>query len=168
VIIGFEKGGINLHESDNSHVEGNDFYENSAYQAWDYGDNNIITDNYWHEWIANDTDDNGILDLPKLINGGDNTDPRPCASPVNPIPSWYNFEPITGPPPETVPTDTSTTTTTTTTETSAITTTIPSITTESNTSGQQTGDSSLLVTIFAAIGVVSILFILIIIVKQKN
>ena len=111
VVIGFEKGGINLYESGNSYIESNDFYDNNRIQAWDYGDNNIFTDNYWHEWIANDTDENGILDAPKLISGGDNVDPRPHASPVNQIPAWYDFEPITGPPPDPEPSETTTTTT---------------------------------------------------------
>jgi len=106
IVIGFDTGGINLHESDNSRIELNDFYDNGKNQAWDYGINNIFTDNYWHEWIANDTNENGILDLPKLIAGGSNTDPRPHANPINPIPSWYDFEPITGPPPDPEPTDT--------------------------------------------------------------
>jgi len=98
VIINCENGGINLHSSDNSLIQKNDFYDSHEFQAWDFGDNNIFNDNYWHEWIGNDTDDNGIIDVPKLIEGGNNTDPRPSASPVNPIPSWYDFEPITGPP----------------------------------------------------------------------
>jgi len=100
VVINCEGGGVTLHSSDNSLIQKNDFYDSNEFQAWDFGDNNIFTNNYWHEWIGNDTDDNGIIDVPKHVNGGDNTDPRPSASPVNPIPSWYDFEPITGPPPE--------------------------------------------------------------------
>lgn len=114
VVINCENGGINLHSSDNSLIQQNDFYYNNEFQAWDYGDNNIFNNNYWHEWIGNDTDENGIIDVPKLINGGDNTDPRPSASPVNSIPSWYDFEPITGPPPEPEPTETITESTSTT------------------------------------------------------
>jgi len=156
VVIGFDRGGINLHESDNSHIERNDFYENGNFQAWDYGSNNLFTDNYWHEWIANDTDENGILDAPKLINGGDNVDPRPCASPVNPIPSWYDFEPITGPPPDPEPTETTSTTTDSSTITGPITTTETNQTTTDGLSnpilsiGLSIGAALVIVVIFAA------------------
>lgn len=131
IIINCENGGIILHRSDNSQIRWNDFYDNSDFQAWDYGDNNIFSDNYWHEWVGNDTNSNDIIDEPKLINGGNNTDPRPRATPVNPIPDWYDFEPITGPPPESEPEPEPTTTITTT--DSITTTTYTEIPTSTNT-----------------------------------
>ncbi|TFH03089.1 MAG: right-handed parallel beta-helix repeat-containing protein, partial [Candidatus Thorarchaeota archaeon] len=50
VVICNQAGGINLHLSNYNHIENNDFYNNSWCQAWDSGNNNIFTDNYWHEW----------------------------------------------------------------------------------------------------------------------
>jgi parallel beta-helix repeat protein len=169
VVIGFETGGINLHESDNSHVEHNDFYENGKHQAWDYASSNIFTDNYWHEWIANDTNGNGILDLPKLIAGGDNTDPRPHASPINPIPSWYDFVPITGPLPEPEPEPTEPPPTTigdTTTISTSGTSTSPTNTTTSSIS-QTTGESSMLQVISGA-GAISVIVVVFLLIRRKG
>ena len=164
VVIGFEAGAINLHESDDSRIELNDFYDNGEDQAWDYGNNNIFTDNYWHEWIANDTNENGILDLPKLIAGGDNTDPRPHAIPINPIPSWYDFKPITGPhPPDPDPTETTSLTTETST---TIDTSNPSAS-DTNTTQVET-DGIPLSTWTVGIGASAVLVIVAILVSRKK
>lgn len=161
VVIGFETGGINLHESDNSYIARNDFYDNSRIQAWDYGDDNIFTDNYWHEWIANDTDENGILDAPKLISGGDNMDSRPCASPVNPIPSWYDFEPIIGPPPDSEPTETTTTT-------DSYTITNPITSTTTTTDANQIIANDLLIPILSVgVGIGASLLIVVVLVRRR-
>jgi len=163
VVIGFDTEGINLHESDNSRIELNDFYDNGEHQAWDYGSNNVFTDNYWHEWIANDTDENGILDLPKLIAGGDNNDPRPHANPINPIPSWYEFIPITGPPPDPEPTETTSTPI----ETSpTVDTSTPSISNTNTTHAITTG--FLLPTLAVATGASILLVVFIILIGRKR
>jgi parallel beta-helix repeat protein len=163
VVIGFDRGGINLHESEHSRIEENDFYENSGIQAWDYGGNNIFTDNYWHEWIANDTDENGILDLPKLISGGNNIDPRPHAIPVNQIPAWYSFVPITGPPPESDSTSTSSTTT----ENPTVTESSSSTTTVETSSNRSTTDLSILF-LSVSIGSASVLVVVLILIKRRS
>jgi len=162
IIINCESGGINLHESDNSLIQMNDFYDNSEFQAWDYGDDNIFSDNYWHEWIGNDSDSNDIIDVPKLIMGGGNTDSRPCASPVNPIPSWYDFEPITGPPPEPEPTTSTTDSITTTTYTEAPTSTNTNSTTTANDEG------FIFLTTISSAGIVAVLLVAFLVIRRKD
>lgn len=166
IVINCESGGINLHESDNSVIQMNDFYDNSEIQAWDYGDDNIFSDNYWHEWIGNDTDSNDIIDVPKLINGGNNIDPRPCASPVNPIPSWYDFEPITGPPPEPEPEPEPTTTTT----DSITTTTYTEVPTSTNTNSTTIANDGglILLTTSASAGMVAVVLVVLIAIRRKD
>jgi parallel beta-helix repeat protein len=102
VLINNALGGIQLHHSDNSRVTNNDIINNGDPQAWDYGDDNVFTHNYWHEWIGNDTNNDSIIDVPMVIHGSaENTDSRPSLNPINTLPPWYDFVPITGPsPPE--------------------------------------------------------------------
>jgi parallel beta-helix repeat protein len=50
-------------------------------QAYDDGTNNLITHNYWNDWVAPDTDVNGVVDKPYLIEGDSNNyDQHPLVS----------------------------------------------------------------------------------------
>lgn len=132
VFINCEGGAIQLHEASNCVVSENDLFENGVIQALDYGEGNVFDHNYWHEWLGNDTNGDNIIDTPKLIYGGSNTDEKPSVEPINSIPSWYTYEPITGPPEEPTTTTTSTTTTSTTSEVTSITTTSTQSTTSTS------------------------------------
>ena len=164
VFIRNDKGGIQLSDSSDNSIERNDFYENSKDQAWDSGNENYFAFNYWHEWIGNDTDDNEIIDTPKQIVGSaGNEDRTPTRSPNNLIPSWYNFEPITGPPTNPEPTETTTTTTM-----SSPTSTLPP-STSATTSNRTTDAQASLLLMIASISGASILIIAVIsIVKMKR
>ncbi len=106
-------GGINLQRSTGSVVLENDMYHNGAIQAVAYEGGNSFSHNYWHEWIGNDTNGDMIIDVEKAIYGGKCNDSTPALLPNNPVPDWYSFTQITGPPPEPIETtETSSTSTT--------------------------------------------------------
>lgn len=102
VLISNDAGGINLQRSSDSVVSHNDLYQNGPNQAVAYEEGNSFSHNYWHEWIGNDTNGDMIIDVEKAIYGGKCNDSTPALLPNNPIPDWYNFSQITGPPPEPV------------------------------------------------------------------
>jgi parallel beta-helix repeat protein len=95
-----QRAGVSLQRSEGNLIRENDFYHNGAAQAIAYEEDNTFSHNYWHEWIGNDTTGNGIIDTVKEIYGGVCIDLLPSLTPINTIPSWYSFVPITGPPPE--------------------------------------------------------------------
>jgi parallel beta-helix repeat protein len=50
----------------------NDFINNNpegVSQAYDDGESNSITNNYWNEWVTPDINDDGIVDTPYIIEG---------------------------------------------------------------------------------------------------
>jgi parallel beta-helix repeat protein len=113
IILDNTKGGIRIRSSDNNTVENNDFLENGFPLAQDDGLNNVFRHNYWHEWIGEDLDDDGIIDVPfSIVSLVGNSDPEPLAAPIGPIPDWYTFVPVS--PPTTTITSTTTTITSTT------------------------------------------------------
>ncbi|TFF96462.1 right-handed parallel beta-helix repeat-containing protein [Candidatus Thorarchaeota archaeon] len=131
VLLFNEGGGIALQRSEQNEVVENDLYHNADIQALSYGDQNTFCHNYWHEWIGNDTDGNGIIDIPKEIAGGTSNDTTPSSLPNNAIPGWYCFEPIDGPPPI-EPEPTTTTGTPTATNSTSLTATEPNLAAETS------------------------------------
>jgi parallel beta-helix repeat protein len=157
VLINNAFGGIQLHHSGNSRIANNDIIDNGLLQAWDYGEGNVFVHNYWHEWIGNDTNNDSIIDVPKVIHGStENTDSRPALNPINTLPSWYEFVPITGPPPPEP--DPTTTTTPTSSLTSPSTTLTDSIT--GSPSSQESGLSVLVLSATSGIAVLVIIGVL--------
>ncbi|MHA2363579.1 MAG: right-handed parallel beta-helix repeat-containing protein [Candidatus Hodarchaeales archaeon] len=52
-------------------------------QAYDNGANNIFNFNYWNNWITPDSNGDGIVDIPYLIDGSaGNNDPSPLVNPL--------------------------------------------------------------------------------------
>ncbi len=75
--------------SDNNTVKWNNFINNNAgtgnQQAFDDGENNTISSNYWHEWTSPDDNSDRIVDNPYTINGSvNNNDTSPRTAPVPP------------------------------------------------------------------------------------
>ncbi|MHA2075069.1 MAG: right-handed parallel beta-helix repeat-containing protein [Candidatus Hodarchaeales archaeon] len=65
--------GIHMYGYNNS-VNRNNFIDNyqsgiSKSQAQDNGSDNVFILNYWHDWTSPDSDDNGYVDNPYMING---------------------------------------------------------------------------------------------------
>ena len=167
VLINNAEGGIQLTTSQDNLIERNDLYENSENQAWDYGESNRFQFNYWHEWIGNDTNANGIIDTPKQIPGSAyNADKFPKVSPNNPIPSWYDFTPITGPPEEPEP-NPEPTETTSITETSSTTIIQTSTTTEASTTQTRTDKFRISIPIIAVCITVALLVMVILIQRMR-
>ena len=163
VLINNEMGGIQLHYSSGSRIIDNDIIDNGKPQAWDFGNDNVFRHNYWHEWIGNDTDNNTIIDTPKVIEGGaENTDSHPSLNPINTLPSWYDFVPITGPPsPEPEPEPTTTTPETTTThpvESTTVTSTEP----------YDPPDTELFVPVVSVTSGILVLFVVILLQRRYN
>ena len=75
---------INSSSQDNL-VKWNDFIDNNpeaTCQAFDDGTENTFTANYWFEWTTPDSDSDGIVDEPYIVEGtAQNTDPAPRALP---------------------------------------------------------------------------------------
>lgn len=82
------KCGVNLDDASNDNfVRFNDFFGNNlgGAQATDNGTNNIFSYNYWSDWTSPDSDNDGIVDSPYVINGfANNFDPHPLALPNPP------------------------------------------------------------------------------------
>ncbi len=74
--------------STNNSFKWNNLYNNNQggyTQARDEGVNNIVTENYWADWISPDSNKDGIVDAPYTIAGrAGNSDPNPLASPYEP------------------------------------------------------------------------------------
>jgi parallel beta-helix repeat protein len=72
----------------------NDFIYNNpegVSQAYDDGGYNIISNNYWNEWVTPDINDDGIVDVSYIIEGvANNFDPSPRA--ISSVEKFY--EPI--------------------------------------------------------------------------
>jgi parallel beta-helix repeat protein len=75
----------------NNSIIVNNFITDDLQQIYDRGFDNDFKNNYWLNWIAPDTNDDGIVDLPFPINGGaNNQDQFPRTSLSNQI-SFHNF-----------------------------------------------------------------------------
>ncbi len=91
--------GISIESSaaENNIIAWNDFFDNGGgpSQARDDGIRNIFAYNYWNEWTAPDTNSDGIVDNPYVIDGAvrNNRDPAPLASPAPSSPFHYLSEP---------------------------------------------------------------------------
>lgn len=75
--------GINLDSTSNDTiVSWNSFQEGASSNAYDDGNRNNFTYNYWDIWVSPDVDYNGLVDHPYPINGiAANTDPFPRTHP---------------------------------------------------------------------------------------
>ena len=72
--------------AENNTFQWNNFVNNGgASQAYDDGSENIVSYNYWNDWISPDTEPNGIVDDPYNLNGSaNNNDTFPLTTPVLP------------------------------------------------------------------------------------
>ncbi|MHA1908347.1 MAG: right-handed parallel beta-helix repeat-containing protein [Candidatus Thorarchaeota archaeon] len=84
--------------SDNSTVMFNDFLENNVTcQAWDDGENNEFSGNYYSSWNAPDDDSDGTVDIAYPIGGdANNTDSQPSVLPNCITPAWYTYSQVSG------------------------------------------------------------------------
>jgi parallel beta-helix repeat protein len=81
----FEPDGRNLFHkifSANNQVFKNVFQDSRRQGGYDSGKKNGYAYNFWSDWVTNSSDDNqdGILDDPYPLEGGNNYDPCPLAS----------------------------------------------------------------------------------------
>ncbi len=85
--------GIFLDSSSNNSVTYNNLKGNNPtgfvlgdLQAFDNGADNVFMYNYWHDWTSPDDNDDGIVDVPYLIDGSaNNQDPFPLVFPNPPF-----------------------------------------------------------------------------------
>jgi parallel beta-helix repeat protein len=71
-IINNQHHGISISEKSKQNlVKNNQFYSNNqgGSQAYDNGTFNEFILNYWNDWVAPDSDNNGIVDIPYIIEG---------------------------------------------------------------------------------------------------
>jgi parallel beta-helix repeat protein len=77
--------GVSLESTRDCVVTGNEFIDNNplgSSQAYDDGLNNTFYYNYWNEWTAPDTNQDGIVDVPYPIDGAaNNQDAFPLTTP---------------------------------------------------------------------------------------
>jgi parallel beta-helix repeat protein len=75
----------------NNYLMNNDFLMNGVSgQAVDDGSSNIISENFWDDWMRPDSNHDNYVDNPYTINGtAGNEDVYPHTSPHNPLPDWY-------------------------------------------------------------------------------
>jgi len=83
---------------DNNTIIGNDFIGNNVtQQAWDDGEGNNFTNNYFCSWNAPDEDSDGIVDIAYPVSGeSGNYDEKPVAAPNCELPSWYTYIAVSG------------------------------------------------------------------------
>ncbi|MFX1516139.1 MAG: right-handed parallel beta-helix repeat-containing protein [Promethearchaeota archaeon] len=90
-ILNSARYGISLiYGSDCNLIKWNDFINNNRHKSQALDDVSLsdttFNYNYWGEWTRPDTEPNGIVDNPYLIDGdANNKDPYPLTSPNNPI-----------------------------------------------------------------------------------
>jgi parallel beta-helix repeat protein len=66
------------------------------YQAYDKGENNTFTQNYWNPWNSTDGDGDSFVDYPYVIEGNaNNTDRFPLIEICVGLPLGYEFDPNT-------------------------------------------------------------------------
>ena len=66
------------------------------YQAYDKGENNTFTQNYWNPWNSTDVDDDSFVDYPYVIEGNaNNTDGFPLTEICAVLPLGFEFDPNT-------------------------------------------------------------------------
>lgn len=66
------------------------------YQAYDKGENNTFTKNYWNPWNSTDVDDDSFVDYPYVVEGNaNNTDRFPLIEICVELPSGFEFDPNT-------------------------------------------------------------------------
>jgi parallel beta-helix repeat protein len=75
--------GIYLENSTGNTIYQCNFLNNTSH-AYDNGTNNWdngTVGNYWDDWTTPDSDGNGVVDAPRPISGGSNTDNYPTTTP---------------------------------------------------------------------------------------
>ncbi|MGY5852226.1 MAG: right-handed parallel beta-helix repeat-containing protein [Candidatus Thorarchaeota archaeon] len=98
VLINNTDGGMIIRSSDNNTIVTNNFLDNGVPQVVDNGEGNEFCYNYYHEWIGEDEDNDGIIDSAFNISGRSlSFDPEPMASPNCVLPTWYEFVDIPRP-----------------------------------------------------------------------
>ncbi|MGY5875496.1 MAG: right-handed parallel beta-helix repeat-containing protein [Candidatus Thorarchaeota archaeon] len=92
VVINNTDGGIIIRSSESNTVEANDFLECGIPQVIDNGEGNEFRQNYYHEWIGEDVNNDGIIDCSYNVSGyGLSIDSEPMVSPNCVLPTWYDF-----------------------------------------------------------------------------
>ncbi len=76
--------GIYLQQSSyNNTINFNAIYGNTISQAYDDGQNNTFSFNYWDDWTSPDNNNDGVVDSPYQIDGSSNNqDPYPLVNPI--------------------------------------------------------------------------------------
>ncbi len=122
VLINNTDGGMIIRSSDNNTIVTNNFLDNGVPQVVDNGEGNEFCQNYYHEWIGEDMNSDGIIDTPFNVSGfGQSIDSEPLVAPNKILPVWYEFVNVTRPTTTTsVSSTTSSTQSTQTTSTSSI------------------------------------------------